>query len=536
LKEQTEELNASAMDFGQITGNIVKATGGMVAGFQAVKATMSIMGIENENIIASLKKMQDLMAITQALPSIDNGIKAFKRLGLAIKTATAASNNLKAALAASGIGLAIGAVGLLIGNWDKMKDTLQGVNREYDEMKKKHIDEYINKVSESLKQQISLEEKLTRARGGDDIDVAKAKVNAYAKEIENANKEIEDYTQLHDDWVKSRNEADARGDKNRVLRLNKVIEETNLTIEQYKAAKNTYELEKERAEAELRIAEAVKQATDAKKSADYKKALEMELEAAKAILGAEKSLEQELLEKFEGKKLKIPAKVELEAEDVDVSKADELRKKIENTIESLRGAFISPEEQYQQEINALELALNTKLIKEEEYLKLRDALNREQTQREINRYATAATSIGAIFSSLGELMEEGSEEAKALQIMGATINMLGGITAAISGAFTTHSGPWDIALAAIQAAAIAASGAATISQMTKTNKNNAMSTAHSSPNTSAINSIIAPVQYTKDVQGASIEGAIKDTRVYVVESDITNTQNKVRVSENEAVF
>jgi len=32
LKEQNEELNASAMDFGQITGNAVKATGGLVAG------------------------------------------------------------------------------------------------------------------------------------------------------------------------------------------------------------------------------------------------------------------------------------------------------------------------------------------------------------------------------------------------------------------------------------------------------------------------------------------------------------------------
>jgi uncharacterized protein YukE len=32
LKEQTEEMNASAMDFGQIAGNSVKALGGMVAG------------------------------------------------------------------------------------------------------------------------------------------------------------------------------------------------------------------------------------------------------------------------------------------------------------------------------------------------------------------------------------------------------------------------------------------------------------------------------------------------------------------------
>lgn len=56
------------------------------------------------------------------------------------------------------------------------------------------------------------------------------------------------------------------------------------------------------------------------------------------------------------------------------------------------------------------------------------------------------------------------------------------------------------------------------------------------PNTSAVASIQAPVQYTQDVQGSNIEGAIKDSRVYVVESDITNTQNKVDVAESEARF
>ena len=119
--------------------------------------------------------------------------------------------------------------------------------------------------------------------------------------------------------------------------------------------------------------------------------------------------------------------------------------------------------------------------------------------------------------------------------MGATINMLGGITAAIAGAFTTHTGPWDIALAAIQATAIATNGAATIAKMAKTNKYNASSIS-ASPNTSAVASIQAPIQYTQDVQGASIENAIKDTRVYVVESDISNTQNRVDVTESEARF
>ena len=158
----------------------------------------------------------------------------------------------------------------------------------------------------------------------------------------------------------------------------------------------------------------------------------------------------------------------------------------------------------------------------------------DAANREVDKWMTAAGAIGNIFNSLGDLMEEGSEEQKAFQIMGATINMLAGITAAMSGLFTTKSGPWDIALAVLQATAIATSGAANIAKMAKTNKNNAASSASSArTSAAALGSIVAPVQYTQDIQGANIEGAIKDTRVYVTEGDISSTQKRVNVAESE---
>ena len=50
---------------------------------------------------------------------------------------------------------------------------------------------------------------------------------------------------------------------------------------------------------------------------------------------------------------------------------------------------------------------------------------------------------------------------------------------------------------------------------------------------SVASTIMPPVQYSQAVQGASTEGAIKDTKVYVTETDITSTINKVSVQENE---
>lgn len=550
LKEQTEELNASAMDFGQITSNIVKATGGLVAGLQAAKATMNLFGVENEAVLESLQKMQNLMAITQALPAIDNGIKAFRRLGTAIKSAAAATGTLGKALMASGIGLAVAAVAALAANWDKVKAALGGVNKEYEEMKQKRIDEYTKTVTDNLKEQVSLEEKLVRARGGNDVDAAKAKVAAYAKEIENTNKELEDYQKLYNDWVKARNEANARGDKNAELRLNKVIAETKIYIEQYEALKRNYELEKERAEAELRVAEAVQKATDAKKSADYQKALEMELEYAKGILGAEKSLQQQLDDKFAGKPLKVPVELEIK-EDEDTSFEDALAQKYNNIIEMAKEAAITPESVYEQELKLLNLALDQKKISQEEYYAYLEQLESKKLEGTYayftavaNVAQTALSDIGGMFSALADIQDattkEGFEQQKKYQIAASTMNMLGGIVSAWTSAMDPANS-WmtiwgQIGMGIASSAMILTTGLLQIQKIKQQTMNGSASGASASPSTSALATINAPVQYTQDVQGASIEGTIKDTRVVVTEGDISSTQKKVHVAESEATF
>lgn len=529
LKEQMEEVNASAMDFGQIAGNVVKATGGVVAGFQAAKATMNLFGIENKAVLESLEKMQNLMAITQAIPALDDGVKAFKRLGLAIKAATASMSGLKAALVSTGIGALVVAVGLLAANWDKVTDAMRkwGIISE-------DTEEKIKKQKQAIDDWLIA---LDKARGelyNQETTDKISKMNEKAKEsYDELTKSITNL-ELQQKVVEAERQIEWRKNGDRTERAIELTEQFNNLTEQihklHQAQKAILEDENSYKELPKTIGKAVEESK--------RKISELELVMWEIIQKLSPvSLQNELLAKFGGSGIVIPVKLEIdETEEEDTSFEDAFRQKIQGTVDGLRKAFgISEEEQYQQEINALEVALNTKLIKEEEYLKLRDALNKEQTQREIQRYSIAASGIGQIFTNLGEFMEEGSEEQKAMQIMGATINMLGGITAAIAGAFTTHTGPWDIALAAIQATAIATNGAATIAKMAKTNKYNASSIS-ASPNASAVSSIQAPIQYTQDVQGASIENAIKDTRVYVVESDISNTQNRVDVTESEARF
>ena len=137
LQEQMEEINASAMDFGEITGNVVKAMGGMVAGFQAAQATMNLFGVENEAVLKSLEKMQNLMAITQAIPALDDGVKAFKRLSTAISTATGATSKFSKALISTGLGALAVALGLLVANWDKVTEAMKRWGIIHEDTKKK---------------------------------------------------------------------------------------------------------------------------------------------------------------------------------------------------------------------------------------------------------------------------------------------------------------------------------------------------------------------------------------------------------------
>ena len=147
-----------------------------------------------------------------------------------------------------------------------------------------------------------------------------------------------------------------------------------------------------------------------------------------------------------------------------------------------------------------------------------------------------ADALNDVASTQDTTTREGFEKQKKLGIAAATISMIQGITTALAGAFTTKSGPWDLVLGILQAGSIFASGMIQINKirkMTFENSNSSASGGGASVSSNAVSTLVAPVQYTQDIQGASIEESIKNTKVYVTESDITSTQRRVSVTEDE---
>lgn len=196
LKEQMEEINATAMDFDQIVGNCTKALGGIIAGFQAAKATLNLFGIENEEVVKSLQRMQNLMAITQALPAIDSSIKAFKRLAIAIKASTVALRGFSTAMVATGLGAIAVALGVIVANWEKIAKAIGITTAE----QKKFNEERAKEKTDDIEKEIDLIKEKGKIQGYTEIQLNKLAKERAEYEVE-AQKALIKSTQEHADLM-----------------------------------------------------------------------------------------------------------------------------------------------------------------------------------------------------------------------------------------------------------------------------------------------------------------------------------------------
>jgi hypothetical protein len=101
---------------------------GLAGGFAAVQGAMALFGSESADLQKALVKVQGAMALSNGLNSLLEFKNDFKELGGIIKTnVTKAFSTLRGAIAATGIGLLVVAVGLLVANWEKVVAVLDSV-------------------------------------------------------------------------------------------------------------------------------------------------------------------------------------------------------------------------------------------------------------------------------------------------------------------------------------------------------------------------------------------------------------------------
>lgn len=242
--------------------------------------------------------------------------------------------------------------------------------------------------------------------------------------------------------------------------------------------------------------------------------------------------------------------------------------------------------QYEEEKRLLDELLAEKVISQEEYALALDGINtkRKTSEEEITKVvetetvkygdlgfkiketgilteesqkkiATGVNLVGNAFGQTSQLLstlannqnkqtEEGFENYKKLSIAAAVMSMLQGIISSWTSAMSLPA-PLSFITGGVMSAFTATLGGIQIDQIKKqqfTSSGGGSTTTDPTGNVSSVPQVntaallSTPINYTSEIQGANIESNATDSRVYVVESDITSTQNRVRTVEEEATF
>ena len=183
LKDQVQEAKETSALFDP-GARFQAATGAIAAGANAVQgyqAALGLLGVEGEAAQQTLLKVQSAMALSQSLSGIADSAKDFQRLGAVAKQALA---GIRTGIAATGIGVLVVALGAIVAYWDDIKEAVNGVSSEQEELNEKSK---ANLDSEQKKlDAISEQENTLKAQGLTEKDILNLKIKQTDQVIKKA--------------------------------------------------------------------------------------------------------------------------------------------------------------------------------------------------------------------------------------------------------------------------------------------------------------------------------------------------------------
>ena len=545
LEEVQRQVNATSRDFGDRISNVQGTIAGLSGAFQTVLGSLSLMGVEMGDDVKMLKMLQSAMAITQGVAAIDSGVKAFRALTISIKASTVAMSGLKKALITSGIGAAAVAVGILVSKLmelaDKEKEAAEETKKHNELLKeqKERYEAIFNATTTTAEQKV-YSAKFWKEYGKARVDAVKSGIDAQTAQ----KKAVEAYMKVLEGGFDKERKFTEAGKKAwndyfywRVRSVpaanNELAAAVMKEIDNY--GKEAAEKLKVQTKA---ISEAIKTqpsliitdsapfrdpvAEEKQREAELQAETDYQLRRAEIIIANEKDVDDQLLQ--------------LNADYRD--KREEL----------LRRSFelgLIDQSEFNNQIAALEVEAAELQIEQEERVteKTNEELEKRKTmyRNYMKAIGTVTDSIASILSSIGSTLEQGGEEWKAIMTAEAIISTIkGSIDSFMS--MASLPAPLNLIAGAAAAAATFAAGMAEVHkiQNTKIDKNGSASSTGTSTlgtvSASAVSVNATQVTPTRTVQTEEDVANLPDTRVYVLERDITNAQNLVRVTKENSTY
>jgi hypothetical protein len=322
IRDEIEAANEAAQLFdpGKRFQALTTAASTAAGGIAAVQGAMALFGGESEEVEKALLKVQGALALSQGLSQLKDIGKvteqlkiSFRGLGASAKSATTATDGLTKttkgfgkAIIATGVGALVAALGLLIANFDKVKEVMMKLFPVFEELGKfisglitgftdfigltneaERNLEALGKSNEKLNDDINNKINLLSAQGGKEKEIYDLRRQQINNELALLQQTAKVKGELTDEEQKRQKE----------LLTENAVEAANF----YK-----FQGEQEKAAAEKSKAAAEK----AKAEADKRRALELEaqgiLEDAKLEMLDKRQQEEAAVEKdFEAKRKKL---------------------------------------------------------------------------------------------------------------------------------------------------------------------------------------------------------------------------------------
>lgn len=562
MSQMNESMEPTKQKFESV-GNIAS---GVASGFAAVQGAAALLGIENDNLEKSLVKVQAAMAIAQGIGGLGGLVEGLGKAKVAFEGVNKSIKAVNATMGKAGwiavIMAVITAITLIVGHLKKKKQAVDTLGNSIDELNKKN--ENLKTSETERARQMEREIKLMQAQGATDEEVLNKRLEhnkIYLDASKDAMKEAEKI------WrgLENNQKMGIRGADGKKIK----DEQVQQAKEAYEALNETYKdyVEKQKdlendlvifhlnnrkklqtpelpvlddvviEEPEIEIKEKVSTEYEYK-DGDAEKSANILIGMYERQFNRKKEL-NEMSEQSEEERLQKEYELNLEYEEKKLQILEEAYDKAKKNGDDTGLTELA------EQIADQEIAIERAKYEEKERLREQDAENEKTHQENISNIMNASMDatkalidgIAAMYEADGEVSEQEAKKLKNLRIASATIDMLQGAVAAYTSAqqLGPIAGP---IVGGVNAAAVVAMGLANIQKIKNTDFSGTVSQVPMTPNVQTYQPTV-PEGYTRIVTGANNTDALNnggDIRVVLVESDVENAMNRIKVRTEESTF
>ena len=604
LVDMNEMAKLATNDIGEQLSALSSVGSGVASAFGAVQGVMTLVGKDTDNLQKQMVKMQAVMAIVQGAQGIDGMIKGLKGLSMTIKTL---GTNMKGLTEIMGKNGWLAVVLALAAALFKLNQAIQNgkalavsYSHEIETLSNsmKAMLE-INAMNDAATER---QAKLMQAEGKTEADILQYKLDQKLAEVQTATEKVDDAQAKIDD-IDKKLEGKLKKKQRETLLANKADAEA--LKEQLKSIKDDLVNDQKDIEMELKILgitvdnEAKQKAIDAAKdlAAQIQSVLDEQFNNAytidiDALINADlKELmsagnidltgdidSDKILAAFDKIQQSIQ-KTKADLANIDYLKGDttylnylkqidrdetEFAQKRIAKIKELMEAELDPAKYMQlaQELNEVQIQYEREsLERQREMADAEVAIRQEAEQKKVEAMtktfaimnqstSLALNFMSSIMTSVADSMEvnekyaeENAKKIKDMRIAAATIDMLQGVVAATTSAFSPTNAYLtiygQIAMAALTSGSVIAAGLANINKIKATNELGGSTTTPVIPSATATGENQPTITYSRALTGNSEQNNNNNTgsqQVYILESDILKAMRRVQIRQSESTF